>query len=129
MEDDYTHKRFSNATSHLVFHWAAENEKWYQWYSITCSSIVMVPTAMAINRSFMCSPPCSKAHLSCFAFHDCTCCSSFLGILMWQFSWIESTVPNSKVTQSPSKSDIQTRDLLSYRFFLQTCLSWSKLLV
>ena len=129
MEDDYTHKRFSNATSHLVFHWAAENEKWYQWYSITCSSIVMVPTAMAINRSFMCSPPCSKAHLSCFAL-------PWLHLLLLFFRNIDVTVlmnreycPKFQSDPKPLKIRHTNTRLTILPVFLQTCLSWSKLLV
>ena len=118
-----THTKDFQMLHHISFFTAAaENEKWYQWYSITCSSIVMVPTAMAINRSFMCSPPCSKAHLSCFAL-------PWLHLLLLFFRNIDVTVlmnreycPKFQSDPKPLKirqTNTRLLAVLIYRFFLQ----------
>ena len=86
-------------------------------------TIEMVPTAaLAINRSFMCSPPCSKAHLSCFGY------SLWLHLLLF-FRNIDVTVlmnreycPKFQSDPKPLKirqTNTRLLAVLIYRFFLQ----------
>ena len=85
-------------------------------------TIEMVPTAaLAINRSFMCSPPCSKAHLSCFGY------SLWLHLLLF-FRNIDVTVlmnreycPKFQSDPKPLKirqTNTRLLAVLIYRFFL-----------
>ena len=126
MEDDYSHKRFWNATSHLVFHCAKQTRSTvismiFDYMYSTIVTIEMVPTAaLAINRSFMCSPPCSKAHLSCFGY------SLWLHLLLF-FRNIDVTVlmnreycPKFQSDPKPLKirqTNTRLLAVLIYRFF------------